>query len=573
MLKKMNKKITILILSFIMVLGCGSTTLFASAATGTQEVPLPAAESIIELTTEGYELSWTDEGILWKTKEGAESTQGAWTPIDKTFDLNQGPFSLEFTHDVWDEELGRLGNSVTVYFSIYDSQGYSVSLLIDGYTQIWTTPMVNEITVTIFPNCRGDKPWADGLGQFIYPVTKSDGDFVRGGDDLKFAFDKEKGFVSTYQGEEYIIDDVDGTFKKLREDIGFAKDGIITCDLIMTSLISDGLGSSSVLKSINGQSLVRKSDTTIEDTVAPAIILNQLSSGCKVNEVYSAESAFASDVIDSSVDFTMEVKKDGTTVRAAEPNLTFTPESVGNYELVFKATDDAGNVTTKTSVVTVKDNFTYPVITVDGDYPATVNCDEKLTILGFTAEDGEETLTNKIEIIQNGEVLQTVSAGDQVTLPLGIITIRYTSSDAANPEPNVTVKEFEVICVDTEAPVLTVAGVPESAKQDDIVTLPAGTATDNSGNVELTITVTSPSKKKVELDMNNFVAEEVGVYTVVYRAQDSLGNFDEESFEITVTENEGGCNSSVAGGVYVVLPVLFTGVALLIAMRRRNNRG
>ncbi|MBE7086658.1 MAG: DUF5011 domain-containing protein, partial [Clostridiales bacterium] len=111
--------------------------------------------------------------------------------------------------------------------------------------------------------------------------------------------------------------------------------------------------------------------------------------------------------------------------------------------------------------------------------------------------------------------------------------------------------------VDTEAPVISVTGVPTSCNVGDTVTLPAATATDNvDGDVSSKVKVTvSQLKADGETVNRDIIYEKAGnveqtfeassnsllAYKIIYTCKDTAGNKGEASFALlAIADNETG---------------------------------
>ena len=111
--------------------------------------------------------------------------------------------------------------------------------------------------------------------------------------------------------------------------------------------------------------------------------------------------------------------------------------------------------------------------------------------------------------------------------------------------------------VDTEAPVISVTGVPTSCNVGDTVTLPAATATDNvDGDVSSKVKVTvSQLKADGETVNRDIIYEKAGnveqtfeassntllAYKIIYTCKDAAGNKGETSFALlAIADNETG---------------------------------
>ena len=146
----------------------------------------------------------------------------------------------------------------------------------------------------------------------------------------------------------------------------------------------------------------------------------------------------------------------------------------------------------------------FPVITILGDNPATVELGSSYTDAGATS-DGGETVT---------------VSGVVDTNTVGTYSITYTSSDAAG---NTSTATRTVNVVDTTAPVLTLTGDnPATVELGSTYSDPGATATDLD-----TVTVTSTS---------NVDTDTVGTYTITYTATDASGNSSTISRTVVVVD-------------------------------------
>ena len=230
---------------------------------------------------------------------------------------------------------------------------------------------------------------------------------------------------------------------------------------------------------------------TVADTTAPTITLV----GESVVEVgldasYEDAGATATDAVDGSV----EVVTTGSVDTGA----------AATYTLTYTATDTAGNSSTATRTVEVKD-VTAPVITVAGTNPLTIELGDTYADEGATA-DGGETVT---------------SSGTVDTFTVGSYTITYSATDAAG---NTGTATRTVNVEDTTAPVITVSGDnPASVDLNTTYNDAGASATDLSGD----ITVISSGTVDTSI---------VGTYTITYSATDESGNTATATREVIVEE-------------------------------------
>ena len=233
---------------------------------------------------------------------------------------------------------------------------------------------------------------------------------------------------------------------------------------------------------------------------------------------------------------TMELSQPGGTVvnynasasdNAPGLNLVCTPASGSLFPLgltivTCAATDAAGNATTCTFPITVKDSVA-PVITCPSG--VTINQDRPTGALVTYAASATDN---------SGTVNLTTSPSSNTVFPLGNTIVTCTASDGSG---NTSVRTFLVTVKDTTPPTLT-CPANVSAVQDlsgGAVVNYTLTTSDNAGSVSLTATPPSGS----------FFA--VGTTTVNCVAVDTSGNVTTCSFPVTVTAPASTNGAKVTG--------------------------
>jgi hypothetical protein len=232
---------------------------------------------------------------------------------------------------------------------------------------------------------------------------------------------------------------------------------------------------------------------TVADTTAPAItLLGEPAVEIDIDATYEDAGATATDTVDGSVEVVTTGSVD-TSVAAT-------------YTLIYTATDNAGNSSTASRDVTVKDvDDTPPVITVTGTNPVMLELGDTYIDEGATANGGEIV----------------TSSGTVDTFTVGSYTITYSATDAAG---NTGTATRTVNIKDTTAPVITVSGDnPASVDLDATYTDAGASATDLSGD----ITVISSGTVDTSI---------VGTYTITYSATDESGNTATATREVIVEE-------------------------------------
>ncbi|MDT5269876.1 MAG: hypothetical protein QOH49_2062 [Acidobacteriota bacterium] len=185
--------------------------------------------------------------------------------------------------------------------------------------------------------------------------------------------------------------------------------------------------------------------------------------------------------------------------------------ALGTTQVTAKATDAAGNTTSKTFNVTVRDT-TAPVLHLPAD----------LTLEATSSTGAIATYTASADDLVSGNLSVNFSLTSGSTFPLGTTTVTATATDAAG---NITTGTFTVTVRDTTAP--TVA-----CPADIVVTAAPGASTavvnfnptvsDTVSNVTVTSSPASGS------------AFGVGTTIVNVTAKDAAGNTSTCSFTVTV---------------------------------------
>ena len=156
----------------------------------------------------------------------------------------------------------------------------------------------------------------------------------------------------------------------------------------------------------------------------------------------------------------------------------------------------------------------FPVITILGDNPATVELGDTYTDAGATS-DGGETVT---------------SSGTVDTNTVGTYTITYSATDAAG---NTSTATRTVNVVDTTAPVVTIIGAATQTVELGGTWLnPGATATDASGSVSIA------TKIDGVFDYNGGAVDTntVGTYVITYEGTDASGNVGTATRTVNVVD-------------------------------------
>lgn len=224
--------------------------------------------------------------------------------------------------------------------------------------------------------------------------------------------------------------------------------------------------------------------------------------------------------------------------------------AVGSYDLVYSATDAAGNKAEVTVKVVVTERPTEDV-----DAPVISGTKNFTIIVGSEAPNWLEGVSASDTV--DGAVTVTVDASDVNLDVIGVYDLVYSAVDAAGNDVQVTVKVHVEKAPDLLAPVIS--GVQNFTLQVGATApewLEGVTAEDDEdGDVEVTI-----SRNTVKLDV-------AGTYTVTYRAVDAAGNVGTATSLVTVvaSSTEVALGSvSIDGKTYanLELPTTVDGLAV-----------
>lgn len=281
--------------------------------------------------------------------------------------------------------------------------------------------------------------------------------------------------------------------------------------------------------------------------------------------------ATAMDAVDGNVAVTILLKTpmdSSAQVVAADAIINFV---AGEYIIVYKTVDNAGNeasyfyfVTAKTLwlTITAQANTLELGSAVVIPTPGVVN--------GFTGEEITDfEWTAKVAL--NGEEVKTVG-GKYVPLYTGAYEIVYmVTYGSVSQEYSVS---FDV--EDTIAPEIYVDGeyVTEAKVGDTIAVLEA--EVDDESTYSLTVAVIYNGVSRVQISEDNeFVADKAGQYVIRYSATDMSGNTTNVEFTINVvaTEEEnnaskGGCFGSVSSLAAIGGLITLAGA---VALRKKEN--
>ena len=225
-------------------------------------------------------------------------------------------------------------------------------------------------------------------------------------------------------------------------------------------------------------------------------------------------------------------------------------DCAGDYTITrtFTATDECGNATTATQIITVQDTTAPEFTSVPADYTAECSDEHPMDMAMATDNCGG------VEVEVVSEVTEGECTGDYT------ITRTFTATDDCG---NASTAVQTITIVDTTAPMLNVPA-DYTAECDETLVFDDATATDNCGTVT------------IEYSTETFDTECAQEYTIVrsWIVMDDCGNSSEATQTITVVDttapsisNAGGlmngetvevCCESLEGGVTIPEAVTLT---------------
>ncbi|MBT6958693.1 MAG: DUF5011 domain-containing protein, partial [Opitutae bacterium] len=267
---------------------------------------------------------------------------------------------------------------------------------------------------------------------------------------------------------------------------------IVTTGTVDSSSVGEYTVSYNVTDSSGNKAVQVSRKVTVADTIAPVITLNG-----DVEMVVEVKSAFedpGATVVDAY---------EGDLIAKLTVAGTVDTDKPGEYTLLYKASDSAGNEVQVSRKVTVSDTGKPILLTLIGPRFVTLLLDDTYTDLGAIALDAYE-----------GNISAKVTVGNPVdTSKVGEYSVTYNVSDTAGNSANPLVRTVRV--VDPIPPVLSMRGLfAVKLKKGDVYLDSGAMATDNyDGNLTDSIITNNPVD-----------TSKTGIYSVTYIVKDTSGN-------------------------------------------------
>ncbi len=317
------------------------------------------------------------------------------------------------------------------------------------------------------------------LSQFGALVYSNMGRDTRG-TPFYLQYDKDdKAFYITTYGNRWQLLDLDNG-----EQVGYGKEwkGFTTGEVYVSLEIKTDTSSAVVITEIGGQSVA---GIELDDTTAPLTYVTypalaeeseSLPDG-KIGTAYSLPSLVAYDFVSGECDVEAKLTAGGVDYTSLISGGTFTPTAGGSYEYQLTATDEAGNVSATSFTFDVYETISEITLSL-----ASYDADEVIAGSWFTIPEiiacggsGLKKVTFAVSL--GGETLEPDDLGRVFLGDAGEIEFEATAVDFLGS----TVTDTLTITVNASAePVISVAGVPWAAFDDQTFVLPDFTATDYS---------------------------------------------------------------------------------------------
>ncbi|MDC8004567.1 HYR domain-containing protein [Aureisphaera galaxeae] len=286
--------------------------------------------------------------------------------------------------------------------------------------------------------------------------------------------------------------------------------GIQSTSIDVTDFTCSDVGDNNVVLTVtdvNGNTSTCTAVVTVEDTVAPAAICQNITVQLDDNGMASIT---AGDIDNGS--------NDACGVQSTSIDITeFTCADIGDNNVVLTVMDVNGNTSTCTAIVTVEDSIA-PTISCPSDVTTSNDpgmCSAIVTFADAITLDNCGTVT----------VAQTGGLPSGSDFPVGTSTVEFTATDGSG---NTTVCTFNITVEDNEAPVIACQDITIQLDDTGMATITAvdvtGVETDNCG-------VASSS-----IDVSTFDCSNVGINNVVLTVTDIHGNISTCTAMVTVVD-------------------------------------
>lgn len=441
-------------------------------------------------------------------------------------------------------DIFPIGTTTVLYTSGKDSDLYATCsftvTINDNFDPVFDTCPSN-ITVDANENCTAIVTWeeptaSDNCGFKPQLTSDYDGDpFPIGTTTVTYTATDEGGNTATCSFDVTVVDNTGPEFLNIPTEVRASADE--SCEATVTwddILVEDNCTTNTMDIVVSsdaplddrfnlGQTLVTYSATDLagNETIASFNVIVEDNTAPVNTSCPSNITAFADNNCEAIVNwdvpsFTDNCDSNPQIVASHNPGDTFI---LGDTLVTYTATDQAGNETICSFIVTVEDNIAPEITLQPGNLIVSANdnaCEATVTWDAITAEDN---CSNSVGIVSN------FNSGD--LFPLGETTVDITATDDSG---NQTLSSFTVTVEDNTAPAVlscptdirvsttdncdAIANWTVPTFSDNCDANPVITSTHNSGDVFL-----------------------LGTTVVTYTATDSTGNQSTCSFNVIVEDD------------------------------------
>lgn len=313
------------------------------------------------------------------------------------------------------------------------------------------------------------------------------------------------------------------------------------------------------------------------DALAPIITLNGKASFetyvVGTQNLVQATDVLARDNADgdiSSSKIVITVKEPNATSFVALSNVQFNQS--GQYVVKYTVKDSYGNESSLERIIKLSP-YAAPEISVQGELVATSYTNKKVAVPVATCTDGTSV---EVKVFLNGNSYDIVN-GSFLPDVAGRYTVCYYAKNTDGVENAI---EYSVLVQDDEeAPVITLELEELEVLVGSTVRIPEVTVLDNAdGELTPTIKVTL-GLQEVAFSNGEFVAGQLGAYTITYIAQDAMGlktekqvviyareTIMDENGEVTQVPDKFDGNSNLVFGGNVTLGVLLAIIVVVVVI-------
>jgi hypothetical protein len=246
---------------------------------------------------------------------------------------------------------------------------------------------------------------------------------------------------------------------------------------------------------------------------------------------------------------------------------SLTLNEVGVYYLVYRAEDGAGNIGHCTYKIEAR-NFWLDVMAEPKEMVLGAQyTPEKPIVKDFMTGEGISDFAYSTSITFRGKDLPN-SNGMFTLDKAGVYTVQYVVAYEGQEERC----ETTVTVQDTTKPVIAINGnYKRKVDVNTTISLLTATAKDDGRDLDVEVLVLF-NGSRLALENNAFQASTVGVYTIVYKAEDEAGNITEEKIEIQVVAKDSSlsCNSSISYATVSCFALL--GIMLVCLLKRKERK-